>query len=97
MKKADFTFCIGYQGNTAIVDKNAVTKYGKLTTAQLIEKSLFKPAFCLALYNQSEIEMTEVLEAYNKQSGAGYKDISSLQRLFGVYKVPENIEKIIKS
>jgi hypothetical protein len=57
MKREEFIFTIGFQGNIAIIDGKAKNKYGSYTTRQLAEAGLFKPAFCSALYSQDPEEM----------------------------------------
>jgi len=94
MRREDFIFTIGYDGDTAIIDGKAKRRYGKLTTAQLAEAGLFKPAFCSALFAGNEHEMQLVLEAYNKGEETPYAKVADLKRLFGVFDVPETITKV---
>jgi hypothetical protein len=97
MTKVDFIFTIGYQGVSAIVDKNARKQYGKLTCKQLAEKGLFKPAFCSALYSgdTDTVELEKVVNIYNRISGETVPSVESMKRLLGVFDVPENISKSI--
>jgi len=46
MKREDFLFTIGYQGDTALVDGSAKRQYGGLSTRELAAKGLLKPAMC---------------------------------------------------
>jgi hypothetical protein len=86
-------FTIGYQGVSAIVDKNARKQYGKLTCKQLAEKGLFKPAFCSALYEGDTVELEKVVNIYNQISGETLPSVESMKRLLGVFSVPENITR----
>lgn len=95
MKKDDFIFTIGYQGGTALVDRPSKTKFGNLDTQQLLEKGLFRFAFCSALYDNDEKMMTDVMNVYNEKSNASYSTLLEVKRLFGVYKVPDDILKIL--
>lgn len=96
MKKQDFMFTIGYQGDSAIIDAQARKKFAKLSLQELNEKGLYKPAFCAALFDGDENGMQTVLQAYNEGLGTDYSDIDNLKRLFGVFGVPENIVKTIE-
>ncbi|MCF7928485.1 MAG: hypothetical protein K9L68_05895 [Spirochaetales bacterium] len=93
MKRADFVFTIGYEGNQAVVNKNAARKFGSLSHEKLIEKGLFKEAFSAALYDGDQEGMEEVLNAYNRYAGSSYTSIEQLKRLFGVFEVPEVVKK----
>jgi len=95
LKKEDFVFCVGYQGDTALVDSRAKKKYGKLTTVQLLEKGLYKAAFSSAVYEQNEQDMSLVIEAYNKAAGSQIKHPDEMKRLFGISDVSEAISKVI--
>jgi len=94
MKREDFIFTIGYDGDTAIVDGKAKKRYGKLNTGQLAEAGLFKAAFCSALFSGIEQEVQQVVEAYNKGEKASYSNEDDLKRLFGVYEIPQAITKV---
>jgi hypothetical protein len=91
MKREEFVFTIGYQGDTAIVDGYAMKKYKKYTTQQLLDEGFFKEAFCSALYKEDEDELTLVLEKYNQKSERKYSSIEELKRLFGVFNVPSDV------
>ncbi|MFQ3620400.1 MAG: hypothetical protein SNJ78_05590 [Spirochaetales bacterium] len=90
MKREDFIFTIGYQGNVAIIDGKARKQYATHTTRQLAEAGLFKPAFCSALYSGDPKEMEEFLTLFNASiQGPPYTQ-EQLCRLFGVYEVPKS-------
>ena len=94
MKREEFIFTIGYEGQTAIVDGQAMKKYKNLSTLQLAENGLYKEAFCSALYGENQEELGQVLDIYNKQSGSNYSSPEELKRLFGVFGIPEDIDKV---
>ena len=94
MKREDFMFSIGYSGVSAIVDRQARNRYGRMTSEELAEKGLFKAAFCGALYNDDTDEMEKVVEIYNNMSGADISSPVYMKRLLGVFSVPEEITKV---
>lgn len=89
MKREDFIFIIGYQGNVAIIDGKARKKYGAYTTRQLVEEGLFKPALCSALYSQDPKEMEEFLTLFNDAHPGPPYTQEQLSRLFGVFNAPK--------
>ncbi len=94
MKREEFIFTIGYQGNTAIVDGHALKQYKNYSTQELLEKDFFKAAFCSALYTGSSDELQMVLQKYNSKSDRTYTTVEELKRLFGVFEVPSDITKV---
>ncbi len=95
MTRNDFVFSVGFQGVSAIVDKAAKRKYGKLSTRELAEKGLYRSAFCSALFSQDEEEIKAVMEIYNSRSKTGKQTAENMKRLLGVFNVPDNITKVI--
>jgi hypothetical protein len=94
MKREDFMFTIGYQGDTALVDGKAKKEYGKLGIDQLLEKGLHRAAFCAALYDGETEQMQKVVETYNRISGASLSSTQDMKRMLGVFQVPQNISKV---
>ncbi len=94
MKREDFVFAVGYDGDTAIVDGRARKRYAKFTTAQLAEASLFRAAFCSALFSGDVGALEAVLVAYNQGEETSYTNTDDLKRLFGVYEVRTDIQKV---
>jgi len=94
MKREEFVFTIGYQGNTAIVDGSAMKKFKNLSTVELAEKGLLKAAFNSAVYSKNEEEIKEFLAIYNKKSGSNYSSMEALKRLFGGVDVQSKIERV---
>jgi hypothetical protein len=82
-----FIFTIGYDGPAAVVDKQAKSRYGALSTAELAEKGLFRAAYSSAIFSGNPEEKALVIEKYNASAGTSYKPDDSLDRLFGVFPV----------
>jgi len=100
MKRDDFLFVLGYQGDTAIIDGHARKLFSRLSTSELIEKGLFKAAFCSALYSGDDSEKNLVLEAFNKNFSAHadtqFHTFEDISRVVGVFDVPpESVKTII--
>jgi hypothetical protein len=87
LSREEFIFTIGYDGPNAVVDGQALKRYGRLSTAELAEKGLFRAAYSSALYAKQAEELGLVVEAYRRSSGDAKVDINSLGRLFGVFLV----------
>jgi hypothetical protein len=95
ISRGDFIFTIGYHGETAIVDGRSKNKYAKLSTEELAQKGLFKPALCSGLYEEDEEALRGVLEIYNRQNEKGVDSTEQMLRLFGVSAIPEGITKVM--
>ena len=97
LSREDFVFTIGYDGPVAVIDNQAKKKYGKLSTRELAEKGLFRAAYSSAVYSKNPQELKFVAEAYKSLGGhssaefynadLSAADISTLDRLFGVFLV----------
>lgn len=79
-------WAIGYDGNSALVDRTALKRYGTLSTAQLLEAGFFRAAATSALYSGLDSELALVAAEYNRISGSAYT-ADAIPRLFGVAKV----------
>jgi len=95
LSREDFVFTIGYDGPAAVIDNQAKRKYGKLSTRELALNGLFRAAYSSAVYSRDPKELEFVAEAYKqllRKSSAGLSnvDISSMDRLFGVFLVDVN-------
>lgn len=86
MKKEHFIASIGYDGEAAVVDKLRFNSCKGKTLTQLLEAGLFRTAAALAVFDESDSEIEEVITAYNKISGSNYKS-SNIFKLFGIYKI----------
>ena len=79
MKREDFIFCIGYQGDSAVIDGQSQKEFGKLNTKALAEKGLFRAAFCSAVYSGDAAEMQIVLNAYNSSAGTNFTNTEDMK------------------
>ena len=100
MTRQEFVFTIGFQGDTAIVDKRAMRQYGRMSTMELAEKGLYRAAFCSALFSGDQKEMDEFLSFFAEKSEAGDAAVrldsaEKVKRLFGVYTVPDEIKRVV--
>lgn len=86
ISREDIICAIGYDGNAALVDRSARTRYGSMTTAQLVDAGFFRSAAASAIYSGSEEELAMVASAYNRTAKASYS-VEAIPRLFGVAKV----------
>ena len=66
LSREDFVFTIGYDGPSAVVDKQAKRKYGKLSTRELAEKGLFRAAYSSAMYSGNQEDLKFVAEAFKR-------------------------------
>jgi hypothetical protein len=92
ISRDDFVFCIGYDGDTAIVDGRAKKEFSRLSSAELAEKGLYRAAFASALYSRKAEEMKAFIDLFNQKAGTQYTESGQLSRLFGVYL--EEISKV---
>ena len=86
MKKEHFINTIGYDGLVAVVDKRRYKKNASKSIKQLLEEGAYRAAAAIAIYDNSDEEMEEVISFYNNVSGSHYTK-EQLPRLFGVAKV----------
>jgi hypothetical protein len=94
MRRADYVFCLGYDGSTAIVDGRLQRKHGSLGCRELAEAGLFKQALCAALYDGDEAGRGEVLARYNARASHPVGTVAELERLYGTSGVPEGVTKV---
>ncbi len=101
MTREEFTFTIGFQGDTAIVDKRAKRLYGRLSTMELAEKGLYRAAFCSAVFSGNRQEMDEFIRHFAEKTASADPKSGRLEsedqfkRLFGVYTVPDEIKRVV--
>jgi len=96
MTREDFIFTVGYDGNTAVVDKKAKSKYSQKTTMELLEAGFFKPALCSAIYSENQDELNAVLERYNSFTEKKIDNIEQLKLVIGIQKMPKEIIEIVQ-
>jgi hypothetical protein len=95
MKREDYMFCIGYQGNSAVIDGQARKNFSKASVTQLIEAGLFRAAFCAAVYDNDDDALQEVLQSYNKLSGAALSNREDAMKLWGAVLPSNAVEKTV--
>jgi len=95
VKRSEFVFTIGFQGDAAIVDRRAERRYAKLGTMELAGEGLYRAAFSSAIYSGDEAEMNEFVRFFAEKTGMEGLTADRLKRLFGVYTVPDEVKKII--
>ena len=95
MKRSEFVFTIGFQGDAAVVDKRAQHRYGKLSTMELAGEGLYRAAFCSAIFSGDESEIDEFVRFFAEKTGMQDLTVDRVKRLFGVYTVPDEIKKIV--
>jgi hypothetical protein len=94
MRREDFVFCIGYEGNAAIVDGRLRTRHAGRSTRELAEAGLYKQALCSAYWSKKPDEMGEVLQIYNSHTEHPVSSTAELSRIYGISGIPEGATKI---
>jgi hypothetical protein len=94
LSREDFTFTIGYDGASAIVDGRARKQYGKLSAMELAEEGLYRAAFASVFYDREKnpAQVKEFIDFFNAKAGTSYTKAEELQRLFGV-----NLEDVTRT
>jgi hypothetical protein len=94
IKREDFIFTVGYQGETAIVNGELKSGYGKLNSIEFAEKGFFKSAICSALYEKNSGDLEKILDIYNSKVEKKLNTVDDLKKTFGVTDVPEGIARV---
>jgi len=94
MKREDYIFAIGFDGNKAIVDKQSRSRYGRLDTKSLVDKGLFRAAYRSAVFESDSGGADYVLEKFNEVSQIKYRFSSDLDKVFGVQPPSDDITGI---
>ena len=95
ISREDFIFTVGYKGNTAVVSGMLKRRYSKASIDELIKNGLFKPAICYAMYERDDKALEKILNMYNEMTEYRVKSVEELKRIFGVTKLPEEVNKVI--
>ena len=95
MKREDFIFTIGFEGNTAVIDSRSRKRYRALSTIALAEKGLYRQAFCSALFSGDTREMESLLAYMREHTSFDASSEIALKRLFGVFEVPQGITRTL--
>ncbi len=80
---------IGFDGLSAIVDKEGVSSHGNASVSSLLAAGLYRAAAAAAVNSGSDDAVMEVIDSYNRactENRSPYKP-SDIYRLFGVQKV----------
>lgn len=94
MKRGDFVFAIGFDGNKAIVDKHSRSRFAKLDTRSLADQGLFRAAYRSAVYDSDRSAAEYVLEKLNAVSPVKYSKSTDLDKVFGVQPPSDDITGI---
>lgn len=95
MKKEDYVFCIGYQGDAAVVDGQAKKKYARSSVKGLLDDGMFKFALCSAIYDKDQQALEQTIDAYNRVSGLHLESQEEIMKILGVTLPSENIVKTV--
>ncbi len=94
MKRDDFVFAIGFDGNKAIVDKRSRSRFAKLDTRSLADQGLFRAAYRSAVYDSDRSAAEYVLEKLNAVSPVKYGKSADLDKVFGIQPPSDDITGI---
>jgi len=89
LKREDYIFTVGYDGDKAIVDKLSKSTFGKLSARELADKGLFRAAYLAAIYDADSAAAEYVLEKFNSVSP--HRSRTELNRVLGAQPPSENI------
>ncbi len=95
MNREIFPFIIGYQDQSAIVDKSLYQRHRRSSIEQLLEERLFKPALARALIDNDTAGMQRVLQAYNELTPNPYPNVDILKKAMGIPVVPEGVKRFL--
>ncbi|AHC13766.1 hypothetical protein [Salinispira pacifica] len=97
MQKVNYVFTIGYKDDQAIVDKRLKTQYRKLSTMELYEEGLLKPAVASAIFEKEEgrdEELTALIQRMEQDMGEKL-DEAVLRKVYGISFNPGDLEKVL--
>ena len=94
IKREDFIFALGYEGDVAVVDGRSRRKYRRYSALMLAEEGLFKPAVCSAIYDKDADALEKILQIYNEKADSPLSSVEELKRTLGVTEVPAGITKV---
>ncbi len=89
LKREDSVCTIGYDGNTALVDRSSRKAFGAWSVDQLLQAGQYRAAAAAAMQAGHENEAEKVAAEYNRACGSHYT-ADAIPRLFGVAKVSIN-------
>jgi hypothetical protein len=94
MRRADFVFCIGYEGSTAIVDGRLQRRHAGDGARELAAAGLYKQALALAAFDGDAEAAAAVLAHYNAHTAVPVGTVAELERLYGTTAPPEGVTKV---
>lgn len=94
MRRADFIFCLGFDGATAVVDGRLQRRYGSLSARELAEAGLYKQAISAAVFDNDQQSLDAILALYNRTAARPVASTTELERLYGVTGVPEALSRV---
>lgn len=94
ISQADFSFTIGFDASTAVVDRAQQRNFAGKSVKELFDASLYRAAFAAAVASGKDSEVQSFMDAYNAHAHSHYKTKDQFARLFGVYV--ENTTKVKK-
>jgi len=95
MKRSDFIFTVGYQGDSAIVDRKSQNHFRNLDARELAEKGQFKSAVASAYFDRDELALSAVMEIYARAGGNPVSTWEDAQRLFGIFESPQDVSRVL--
>lgn len=93
MKREEFVFTVGYEGNVAIVDGASARKLGNLSSRELAERGQYRHAFRAAIFDGSK-SIEDLRVYFRDHTSIGDKTAAELKRLFGVFEVRDDVTKV---
>jgi hypothetical protein len=98
MTKADFVWAVGFQGNTAIVNKGQRLARRAAKWEALLAEGYLRAAFCSALWDAEkqadQSPLTAYVEALSARIGRPLS-VEDAKRLLGVFKLPSANVKVL--
>lgn len=97
MQKVNYVFTIGYKDDQAIVDKRLKSKYGKMSTMELYEEGLLKPAVASAIFEKEagrDHELQALIQRIHQDLGEKL-DETGLRKMYGISFNPGELDKVL--
>ncbi len=91
VKREDYVFAIGFDGNNAIVDKRSRSRYGKMDARELADAGQFRAAYRRTVFDDDPKAAEYVFQKFNEVSPVKYQAVSDLTKVFGVQPPSEDI------
>lgn len=95
MKRNQFVALIGYDGNSAIVDRGFASEHGHKPTTELAALGFYKAALCSVIHSGDEADQRGLVEWLHSHDLFPEHDYEGLKLIFGVSQV-EAVERVVK-